>query len=103
MKYNFDEERKVQLMVSDDLYKKYHNQPEPIRLMCNCGWKGNKPRNIKFKKTNPKKCCPDCGSGVYPTADIIFWRTANGYVFNATIDDLVAGIHGHRKVESCEV
>jgi hypothetical protein len=49
--------------------------------MCNCGWKGNKPKIVKFKKTNPKRCCPDCGNGVYPTADIIFWRTANGYLF----------------------
>ncbi|WP_157793904.1 hypothetical protein [Paenibacillus donghaensis] len=90
-------------MVSGELFKKYHNQPEPIRLMCNCGWKGNKPRVVKFKKTNPKRCCPNCGNGVYPTADIIFWRTANGYASSAMLDDLAAGRHGRRKVENDEV
>ncbi|PYY28250.1 hypothetical protein [Paenibacillus illinoisensis] len=82
----------------DELYKKYLNQPEPLRLMCNCGWRGNKPKTIKFKKAESKVCCPDCGDNVYPTADLIFWRTANGYEEGITFQDILIGRHGKKRL-----
>lgn len=82
----------------DELYEKYINQPEPPRLMCNCGWKGNKPKTIKFKKVDPKICCPNCGDNVFPTADLIFWRTANGYEERITFQDILNGRHGKKSM-----
>jgi predicted RNA-binding Zn-ribbon protein involved in translation (DUF1610 family) len=73
-------ERKYDMSVMDDYYASLKDKPEPIKFMCNCGWQGNKPRKIKFKKTLPKECCPDCGERTFWRAEHTFWMTANGLI-----------------------
>lgn len=81
-------------MRMDELYSKYIGQPAPKAIQCfNCNWTGNKVKTVKFKKVTQKHFCPNCGErNLGCTADLVFWRTANGHERKINFEDLVKGV-----------
>jgi hypothetical protein len=70
-------ERARTLDEMDPFYRKYATMKKPFELTCSCGWLGDKPKIIRFKKAPLQKLCPDCGhQTVNENADFTFWRTA---------------------------